>query len=195
MCQSAPSNFPRAAPDSPAACTRQSQVDEGGAENRLVDFRRHTRSSRPVRTVPRVDSKGHLCGARTFLRTHAAREKSEMAVQQGQGSRKDPRNHERARPVKGEPLLSFVLYPMKMHAASCAMTWRVDMLWCCALCFMEHAACPLGCMRHAACFQGRRHEHSMVQARPDRQAWPALLLANCDGQHAMGAQVAPRALG
>ena len=28
----------------------------------MVDFRRHTRSARPVRTVPRVDSKGHLCG-------------------------------------------------------------------------------------------------------------------------------------
>ena len=50
----------------------QSQVDEGGAENRVVDFRRHTRSSRPVRTVPRVDSKGHLCGARTLPCAHAA---------------------------------------------------------------------------------------------------------------------------
>ena len=51
---------------------RQSQVDEGGAESRVVDFRRHTRSSRPVRTVPRVDSKGHLCGARALPCAHAA---------------------------------------------------------------------------------------------------------------------------
>jgi len=45
------------------ATSSQSQAEDGGGDHRVVDFRRHTRSARPVRTVPRVDSKGHFCGA------------------------------------------------------------------------------------------------------------------------------------
>ncbi|KAK9820989.1 hypothetical protein WJX81_002818 [Elliptochloris bilobata] len=65
----------------PQGCAFESQVDDAGGENRVVDFRRHTRSARPVRTVPRVDSKGHLCGL--MCTSKSGRDLVEAASQPG----------------------------------------------------------------------------------------------------------------